>query len=54
MQNKTGVIKNESMFKTPDGVDGKVGVIGSGKGMTNFNMKTKLIPNDNSHLSRMF
>mmetsp|Transcript_24816 Transcript_24816/g.54072 ORF Transcript_24816/g.54072 Transcript_24816/m.54072 type:complete len:264 (-) Transcript_24816:7-798(-) len=29
-------MKKESMFKSPDGVDGKVGVTGSGKGLTKF------------------
>jgi len=34
---KRGVpLKKESMFKSPDTVDGKVGVVGSGKGMTTF------------------
>mmetsp|Transcript_31990 Transcript_31990/g.90805 ORF Transcript_31990/g.90805 Transcript_31990/m.90805 type:complete len:325 (-) Transcript_31990:73-1047(-) len=28
--------KKESMFKSPEGVDGKVGVVGSGRGMTDF------------------
>lgn len=31
-----GVVRKRSMFATPDGVDGKVGVIGSGRGMTEF------------------
>lgn len=36
---KTGFMtgrKKESIFKSPDTVDGKVGVVGSGKGMTKF------------------
>jgi len=28
--------KKQSMFRSPDTVDGKVGVVGSGKGMTTF------------------
>jgi survival-of-motor-neuron-related-splicing factor 30 len=46
--------KTESMFKSPDTIEGKVGVIGSGKGMTNFNPKMKLNSSDNSYLSRLF
>jgi survival of motor neuron-related-splicing factor 30 len=45
--------KGESIFKSPDTVDGKVGVTGSGKGMTNFNPKTKFY-NENSQMSRLF
>lgn len=44
----------ESIFKSPDTIEGKVGVIGSGKGMTNYNTKTKFSVVDNSHLSRLF
>lgn len=33
---KKGFSKGESMFKTPDGVDGRVGVVGSGRGMTEY------------------
>lgn len=32
----TGKRNKESMFKTPDNFDGKVGVVGSGKTMTSF------------------
>jgi len=31
-----GALKKGSIFKSPDAVDGKVGVMGSGSGMTNF------------------
>jgi survival-of-motor-neuron-related-splicing factor 30 len=31
--------KRESIFKVPDGVSSKVGVVGSGKGMTDFQRK---------------
>ncbi len=44
----------ESIFKSPDTIEGKVGVMGSGKGMTNFNPRTRYSINDNSHLSRLF
>lgn len=57
-KNKMGhfqVKKNsESIFKSPDTIEGKVGVMGSGKGMTNFNPRTRYSINDNSHLSRLF
>ena len=33
---KRGVKKKESMFRSPDTVDGRVGVVGSGKGMTEY------------------
>lgn len=33
---KKGVYKRESIFKSPDSVDGRVGVVGSGKGVTDF------------------
>jgi len=34
--------KNQaSIFKSPDTIDGKVGVMGSGKGMTNFSQKER-------------
>jgi len=33
---KRGVKKKESMFRSPDSVDGRVGVVGSGKGMTEY------------------
>ena len=36
MQAAKGFAKKESMFKSPDTVDGKVGVVGSGGGMTEF------------------
>lgn len=41
---KTGFLsttKKESIFKSPDSVDGKVGVIGSGKAMTKYHVKNK-------------
>lgn len=39
---------NESIFRTNTNVEGKVGVIGSGKGMTGFNQRTKFSSgNDN-------
>lgn len=44
----------ESIFKSPDTIEGRVGVMGSGKGMTNFNPRTRYSANDNSHLSRLF
>jgi len=57
-KNKKGhyqIKKNtESIFKSPDTIEGKVGVMGSGKGMTNFNPRTRYSINDNSHLSRLF
>ena len=40
---KNGVFtngKNDSIFKTPEGIEGKVGVTNSGRGMTDFNFKT--------------
>lgn len=49
-----GKKNTESMFKSPDTIEGRVGVIGSGKGMTNFNPKLKINGNDNSYLSRLF
>lgn len=36
--------RKESMFRSPDTVDGKVGVVGSGKGMTTFNDTRKVDP----------
>jgi survival-of-motor-neuron-related-splicing factor 30 len=51
---KKGSYKGESIFRSPDTVEGKVGVMGSGKGMTNFNPKTKFSLGDSSHLSRLF
>ena len=33
----------ESIFKSPDTVDGKVGVTGSGKGMTNYKEMGKYV-----------
>lgn len=44
----------QSIFKSPEGVDGKVGVMGSGKGMTNFTQKEKYNQGDNSYLWRDF
>ena len=35
--------KKLSIFKSPDAIDGKVGVTRSGKGMTNFNPRLKFI-----------
>ena len=43
----------QSIFSSPDSIEGKVGVMNSGKGMTNFK-GLKPSPNDNSHLSRLF
>lgn len=31
-----GALKKESMFRSPDTVDGRVGVVGSGQGMTEY------------------
>ncbi|CEP17502.1 hypothetical protein [Parasitella parasitica] len=39
----TPVINKKSIFKTPDNPEGKVGVIGSGKGMTSFQQRGKHI-----------
>ncbi|KAI8638746.1 hypothetical protein BD408DRAFT_393448 [Parasitella parasitica] len=39
----TPVINKKSIFKTPDNPDGKVGVIGSGRGMTSFQQRGKHI-----------
>jgi len=36
-------LKKESMFKTPEGYEGKVGVVGSGQGMTDFAKRGKHI-----------
>ena len=33
--------RGPSMFASPDTVEGKVGVVGSGKGMTDFEMRKK-------------
>lgn len=33
--------KKESMFKSPESLQGKVGVVGSGKGMTEFTKKSR-------------
>ena len=47
--------KNQhSIFKSPDTIDGKVGVMGSGKGMTNFSQKERYNLNDNSYMWRDF
>ncbi|KAI8380746.1 hypothetical protein BD560DRAFT_387003 [Blakeslea trispora] len=35
------VINKKSIFKTPDNPEGKVGVVGSGKGMTSFQQRGK-------------
>lgn len=57
-ENKKGYFQyrkgNESIFRSPDTIEGKVGVMGSGKGMTNFNPRMKFYLQDNSHLSRLF
>ena len=42
----------ESIFKCPEGIDGKVGVMGSGKGMTNYSQKERYSLNDNTYLLR--
>jgi survival-of-motor-neuron-related-splicing factor 30 len=34
-------LKRESMFKTPDAPEAKVGVVGSGQGMTDFDARKK-------------
>ncbi|KAL7308112.1 hypothetical protein PS15m_012006 [Mucor circinelloides] len=39
----TPVINKKSIFKTPDNPEGKVGVIGSGKGMTSYQQRGKHI-----------
>jgi survival-of-motor-neuron-related-splicing factor 30 len=36
-----GIVKSSSMFSSPEFVDGKVGVINSGKGMTSFSTRKK-------------
>eukprot|EP00741_Cyanophora_paradoxa_P012093 tig00020592_g11685.t1 len=38
--------KKESMFKSPDSVDGKVGVTGSGRGMTEFTTMGRMRMNE--------
>ena len=45
--------KGESIFKSPDTVEGRVGVTGSGKGMTGANSKNKFTDNK-THKSRLF
>lgn len=45
--------KAESIFKSPDTVEGKVGVTGSGKGMTALTQKPK-VTEKNPHKSRIF
>ncbi|KAG0242937.1 hypothetical protein BGW41_003102 [Actinomortierella wolfii] len=42
---KTGILAKKSMFATPDSPHGKVGVVGSGKGMTQFQQRGKHIYN---------
>ncbi|KAG2454532.1 hypothetical protein HYH02_000379 [Chlamydomonas schloesseri] len=37
----TGSIKKDSMFSVPEGVNAKVGVIGSGRGMTDYGKKAR-------------
>jgi survival of motor neuron-related-splicing factor 30 len=34
-------VRKESIFRSPEGLDGKVGVVGSGQGMTDFDGKKK-------------
>ncbi|KAG5175889.1 hypothetical protein JKP88DRAFT_259084 [Tribonema minus] len=34
-------VRKESIFKSPDSLDGKVGVVGSGQGMTDFDNKKR-------------
>lgn len=53
---KSGYFKEtkESIFKSPETIEGKVGVVNSGLGMTNFSTRSKLHLQDNSHLSRLF
>lgn len=45
LQNKKpkglGVLRKQSIFATPDAVGGKVGVTGSGQGMTDFDSRKK-------------
>ena len=36
--------KKESIFKVPDSIDGKVGVVGSGKGLTSFADRAAVLP----------
>lgn len=35
--------KKDSIFKSPEEVSGKVGVVGSGQGMTDFHKREKFI-----------
>eukprot|EP00953_Heterococcus_sp_UTEX-ZZ885_P031171 16385-Heterococcus_DN1.PRE.1 len=42
---KKGLRKEPSIFATPDAPDSKVGVIGSGRGVTDFQQKKKYKPN---------
>ncbi|KAF9161331.1 hypothetical protein DFQ26_004655 [Actinomortierella ambigua] len=42
---KTGMLGKKSMFASPDGPQGKVGVVGSGKGMTQFHQRGKHVYN---------
>ncbi|KAL4470185.1 hypothetical protein ABPG74_011796 [Tetrahymena malaccensis] len=44
----------QSIFQSPETIEGKVGVTGSGKGMTNFSVRNYQAMQDNSHLSRLF
>ena len=37
--------KRESIFKSPEDVNGKVGVIGSGRGITEFQKREKYLAN---------
>ena len=34
-------IRKESIFRTPDSLEGKVGIVGSGQGMTDFENKKR-------------
>jgi survival of motor neuron-related-splicing factor 30 len=37
----SGIVKGSSLFTSPDDVQGKVGVVNSGKGMTDFGQRKK-------------
>ncbi|EGR28814.1 nucleic acid binding, putative [Ichthyophthirius multifiliis] len=45
---------SKSIFQSPETIEGKVGVTNSGKGMTNFSVRSQQAMQDNSHLSRLF
>ncbi|KAI9493923.1 hypothetical protein BDB00DRAFT_928643 [Zychaea mexicana] len=42
-------INKKSIFKTPDNPEGKVGVVGSGRGMTSFQQRGKHLYSENKH-----